>query len=40
MGGRRIELSAEEYILGAITLYVDIIQIFLAMLNITSYIRN
>lgn len=32
MGGRRLELSPEEYILGATLLYIDIIQLFQYML--------
>lgn len=34
MGGRKCELSPEEYILGAIMLYTDIIQIFIYLLEI------
>lgn len=34
MGGRKEELSPEEYILGAILLYVDIVQMFLFLLEI------
>lgn len=36
MGGRKCELSPEEYILGAIMLYTDIIQIFIYLLEIFS----
>lgn len=36
MGGKKCELSPEEYIFGAIMLYVDIIQLFLFMLRIMS----
>jgi FtsH-binding integral membrane protein len=36
MGGRKCELSPEEYILAAVLLYVDIIQIFLYLLEIIS----
>lgn len=36
MGGRQEELSPEEYILGAILLYVDIVQMFLFLLQIFS----
>lgn len=32
MGGRSVELSPEEYILGAVLLYIDIIQLFQYML--------
>lgn len=34
MGGRKCELSPEEYILGAVMLYTDIIQIFIYLLEI------
>ncbi|KAF5289222.1 hypothetical protein FQR65_LT00110 [Abscondita terminalis] len=34
MGGRRIELSPEEYILAALTLYIDVIQILWAVIRI------
>ncbi|CAG0886214.1 unnamed protein product [Darwinula stevensoni] len=37
VGGRKHELSAEEHVYGALTLYLDIVYIFLAILNITSY---
>lgn len=33
MGGRKCELSPEEYILGAVMLYTDIIQIFIYLLE-------
>lgn len=36
MGGRKCELSPEEYILGAIMLYTDIIQIFIYLLEIIN----
>ncbi|CAG0918239.1 unnamed protein product [Notodromas monacha] len=36
MGGRKIELSPEEHIYAAITLYLDIIYIFLGLLQIIS----
>lgn len=36
MGGRENELSPEEYILGAVLLYTDIIQLFLFMLRIVG----
>ncbi|KAJ3656879.1 hypothetical protein Zmor_015924 [Zophobas morio] len=34
MGGRRIELSPEEYIFGALTLYVDVIVIFINLMSL------
>lgn len=37
LGGRRVELSAEEYILGVILLYCDIIMIFLMLLHVYGY---
>lgn len=40
MGGRECELSPEEYILGAIMLYIDIVQLFLYLLQIFNYISD
>lgn len=40
MGGRKCELSPEEYILGAIMLYTDIIQLFIYMLEIINRISD
>lgn len=40
MGGRKCELSPEEYILGAIMLYTDIIQIFIYLLEIFNRIDS
>lgn len=40
MGGRKCELSPEEYILGAIMLYTDIIQIFIYLLEIFSRLSS
>lgn len=34
MGGRKYELSEEEYVFGALILYVDIINILLILLYI------
>jgi len=34
LGGRKFELSPEEYIFGALQLYLDVVNIFLAMLAI------
>ena len=36
MGGKRLELSLDDYILGSIMLYLDIINIFLYILAILS----
>lgn len=40
VGGRRIEISPEEYIYGAISLYVDVMQIFYAILTICGFARG
>lgn len=40
IGGKRIELSEEEYICGALTLYVDIMQIFWAILTLFGFSQN
>ncbi|KYB27616.1 protein lifeguard 3 [Tribolium castaneum] len=37
VGGRRLELSPEEYIVGALSLYVDIIYIFIHILHLYQY---
>nr|CAH7734326.1 unnamed protein product [Callosobruchus chinensis] len=37
VGGKRIQLTTEEYILGALTLYADIITIFVVLLDIIGY---
>ena len=34
IGGRHIELSLDDYVLGAILLYVDIITLFIEILRI------
>lgn len=34
MGGRKVELGIDEYILAAMMLYIDIIQIFLYLLRL------
>lgn len=34
MGGRKIELSPEEYIYGALQLYIDVVYIFLFLLSL------
>ena len=36
MGGRTIELSIDEYAIAAMILYIDIIQIFLYLLQLLS----
>lgn len=40
MGGRKCELSPEEYILAAVMLYVDIVQLFIYMLEIFSRLSD
>ena len=40
MGGRQVELSIDEYVLAAMLLYIDIIQIFLYLLKILGGNRN
>lgn len=40
MGGRQCELSPEEYILGCVMLYTDIIQIFIYLLEIFSRLSD
>ena len=40
MGGKKYEVSPEEYIFAAICLYVDIIQIFLHILAIITNVRS
>jgi len=34
IGGRKYELTEEEYVFGALTIYIDVIQIFLYLLSI------
>jgi FtsH-binding integral membrane protein len=34
IGGRRLEISMDDYVVGALILYMDIIQIFLYLLRI------
>ena len=36
IGGRRLELSMDDYVVGALILYIDIIQIFLYLLQLLS----
>ncbi len=36
VGGRRLELSMDDYVVGALILYIDIIQIFLYLLQLLS----
>jgi hypothetical protein len=40
MGGRKVELSPEEHVYGAIQLYLDIVYIFLAILQISSFFSS
>lgn len=40
MGDRKLSISAEEYIFAALTLYVDIVRIFLEVLKILRYINE
>lgn len=40
MGDHALKLSPEEYIFAALTLYVDIIRIFLELLKILKYINE
>jgi FtsH-binding integral membrane protein len=36
MGGKRLQLSMDDYVVGALILYIDIIQIFLYILEMLS----
>ncbi|PSN48364.1 Protein lifeguard 2 [Blattella germanica] len=36
MGGRKVELSAEEHVFGALQLYIDIINLYLVLLSLGS----
>lgn len=36
IGGKRLELSMDDYVVGALILYIDIIQIFLYLLQLLS----
>jgi FtsH-binding integral membrane protein len=36
VGGRRLELSMDDYVVGALILYIDVIQIFLYLLQLLS----
>ncbi len=36
MGGRKYELSPEEYVFGALQLYLDIVQLFLMILTLAG----
>jgi FtsH-binding integral membrane protein len=40
MGGKTIELGVDEYALAALLLYIDIIQIFLYILQLLSNNNN
>lgn len=37
VGGRRLELSPEEYIVGALSLYIDIVYIFMHLIYLYQY---
>lgn len=36
LGGRRLEISPDDYVLGAIQLYVDIMELFINILEIVG----
>jgi hypothetical protein len=36
-GGKRFQMDTDEYILGAIVMYIDIVMIFMHILNILQY---
>uniref|UniRef100_A0A2P2HYI3 Protein lifeguard 1-like n=2 Tax=Hirondellea gigas TaxID=1518452 RepID=A0A2P2HYI3_9CRUS len=36
MGGKKYELSPEEHVYGALTLYIDVVQIFMALLSLSK----
>ena len=40
MGGRNKELTLDNYVLGAVMLYIDIVQLFLQLLRILGERRN
>lgn len=40
VGGKRAELSPEDYVLGAIMIYMDIIQIFLHLLRLLELLKS
>jgi len=40
LGGRKLELSPEEHIYAALTLYMDIIQVFLSLLSLFGSNRD
>lgn len=40
MGDRKLSISPEEYVFAALTLYVDIIRIFMELLKILRYIND
>jgi len=40
IGGGRYELSIDDYIIGALIIYIDIIVLFLRILQILSYLRG
>lgn len=40
LGGRRMQLTIDEYVAAAMLLYIDIVQIFLYILNLLNRNRN
>lgn len=36
IGGRKVELSAEEHIYGALQLYIDVVNLYLIILSLNS----
>lgn len=40
VGGKRISLSEEDYVFGALMLYMDIVQVFVMMLYLVGVVRN
>ena len=40
MGGTKHELSLDDYIIGALMLYIDIIGLFLELLRLLSYLNK
>jgi len=40
VGGRKYQLSLDDYIIGALILYVDIITLFLELLRLLSYLEK
>ena len=40
LGGKKMEIGPEEYVFAALTLYLDIIQIFMYILQILNSLSN